>query len=184
MSQDEERKDAPADASEVEKTVFVATPETTRLSSRRIVETPNGLFVIRRLRGLDLISSGTPIELPVEKITPENTEQLASELSEKIDKDERSAVKWSRFLLQQGVVSEPIHVGKIGDAATWSLTPFEGSTVLMSYRISLDREPGEGEISAFDLDDETLRSLVTAIAEFSRFTRFAGLENRLGNFRE
>lgn len=166
----------------------VATANDARSRSRRIVRTPDGLFLIRRIRSLDYLLGKTPITIPAamtkRRLTEEQIKEFAARQGEETTSSEAKREEWLRVMYEQGTVSECVYYmldeqGK----KVWTVDETPGSSAVRTSRLVLSHEPIEHEISAFAVDDKTLAILLSEIMQFGGFTARADIEGQLDGFR-
>lgn len=168
-----------ASSSKKIKRVQVASQATSRRSSRRIVITEDGAFVIRRLSGLDFLMSDTPIVRPQELTAKQKRE---AELKKATDAKSEVFSDYVKTLITRSPVSEAIF--ELADA-TFSLEATEDAIEHRSSKITLDDVATEEFcISVFDLSQSTIETLMTEIQKHSNLLQSAGLGARLDNFRD
>lgn len=162
----------------------VATPAGMRSKSRRIISTPDGLFVIRRITGLDYLESATPLIMEAAAKLKGATETIRQKEAERLAKKyEGDAASLTRVIITRGVVPTEIY----RDGEDWTL---EDSAVgeevrekTQTFGLTLTEEDTEDRISAYNLSQETILLLIRSIKEISGFGPAADLGDRLRNFR-
>jgi len=168
----------------------VASSKAARRKNRRIVRTPDGIFLIRRIRATHFVAGTQALEFPTSidptGKTPEQIDKEAELIAAQQSNNPKERERWLRFILEQGVVSEEIFKVEDGNGVTWSLDKIDESTPVKTSRIVLveeDSDLKEFEISAYQLDAETLAVIMREVMNFCRFGDVAKLDTSLRNFR-
>jgi len=160
--------------------------------------TPDGVFVIRRLTGLDFVLSKSPLITlrdAAAAVESKGKEQALEALAAETD-----AERLARIVIERGTVSDEVYRLKESDAIvnaadhsqvspakySWYLDKPKGGEMFTTSRVLMSEELPDDEelvISAFDLDDDSLVILSQEIKAFSKLTKTAALDTQLDNFR-
>lgn len=159
----------------------IATPAGVRSTSRRIIGTPDGLFVIRRLVGLDFLESSTPLIMEAAAKLKGATAAIRQKEAERLAKKyEGDTARLTGVILTRGVV--PTTVWKRGEE--YFLDGEAGDEEKKTFGLCLEDEDTEDRISAYNLNQETVIILIQGVKELSGMKPAGGLEDRLRSFRD
>lgn len=170
-----------------ERSFDVPTRSSVRKRSRKIVITADGVFVIKKLSGLDFMMSKSPV-LTIAKSAEivRKEKSMASALKRAAKEIESKEDRFVRVLLERGIVSETIfkHIHEDGSIEFFLDNVDEKSEELRTSRVVIsDETEDEYAISAFDLSDSALAQLSEEVKEFSKMFVAAETEAQLDNFR-
>lgn len=167
----------------------VATSASLRASSRRIVSTPDGLFVVRKVGGLDFLESNEELlrESVVQlKGATENAREAARQKI--VEETSKNVASLTTVMLTRGVVAATIYESGAKDDRAFTLEdPGVNAVDLVTHessRLELTEEPKALDaVSAYDLSEETIVIIMDAIRNVSGTTATTDLETRLKSFR-
>ncbi len=166
----------------------VATSASLRAKGRRIVSTPDGLFVVRKVGGLDFLESNEELlrESVVQlKGATENAREAARQKI--VEETSKNVASLTTVMLTRGVVAATIYESGAKDDRVFTLEdPGVNAVDLITHessRLELAEEPQPDAVSAYDLSEDTIVIIMNAIRNVSGTTATTDLETRLKSFR-
>ena len=171
---------------------FVASSMNVRMRKRKLIQTPDGVFCIRKVEGSDYLAMAAWLPTEVTDLLPKNQEeaqdpQVQKRVRKALEKDAtKNPAPYFRTIIERGTISEPVAIVKneAGNVASITLDLSKSEEHVETAHVKFDgADSSKNEINAGDLNYEsTLLVLITAIEKFSNMD--ATLEGRLDRFRE